>query len=278
MAHLPARELAQSRLARIIRRATRDQHRRLTEAMGWPPDVQRIPPQLWLDIEREQAEASRPALAMIFLTAGAALAAILNRATGHETPPEVLGQEALRYGQQRSLALARDMADTTRQRLTDAAAEVRAAPAAKTEPEVRREFKQRVDKVFSPERAISVGKTDTSFAARGGGNLVIGRFEGDNPGKSILKIWTHPTAILRGSHPCAVCAPMIGLSQNEWAAVNPALVEGPPAHPSCDCIVAELLIDRDEAERLPMTPPRGWDRPYRDQFQRIRDSRGPREQ
>jgi hypothetical protein len=278
MPHLPARELAQSRLARIIRRATRDQKRRLTDAMGWPPDVDRIPPTLWLEIEREQAAATSPTLAMIFLTAGAVLSAILDRASRTRIDPAEVAQEALRYGQQRSLSLANGMAEVTRARLRDAATEVREAPQGKAEADIRRDFKDRVNRIFSPERAQSVGVTDTGFAARGGGNLIIRRFEADNPGKSVLKIWRHPTRIVRGSSPCPLCAPLVGTSQDEWQGINPAAAQGPPLHPACQCEIQTMLIDGDEAQRLPMTPPDGWDRPYRDQFQRIRDSRSPRDQ
>ena len=275
MPHLPARELAQARLARIIRRATREQHRRLEDAMGWPPDVARIPAQLWHDIEREQAESSRPLLAMIFLTAGAALGAILQKATGQQVSPEELGQEALRYGQQRSLQLASVMADATRDKLTAAATDARQALQVQPEAIARKEFRERVGKVFSPERAAAVGVTDTGFAARGGGNAVIGRFQAENPGRTILKIWRHRERIVFGQHPCPLCAPLVGTSENEWAGINPAAEQGPPLHVLCDCNWEGLLITKDEEERLPMTPPQGWDRPYRDQFTRIRDSRGP---
>ena len=265
MPELPNRDQNVARFAGVLKRATTDQKRRLVAAMGWPPDMARVPATLWLEIEREQTEAARGPLAAMFLVAAGAMMAFTRREAGYIVVEEIIVAESLSYGQHRAEQLAAGIVETTKQRLTaaaDAVTEDNLAPSA---------FREKVNAAFGEERALSVAGTEATTAASNGEGTVQEHYEADTGGV-MQAIWRHRNRLVFGSHPCPLCAQLIGTTQDEWPAIDPEAIAGPPRHPNCDCELTWRLLSADEAQSLTGRAPIGSPQLYADAYARIGSS------
>lgn len=296
------RDEHEARLARIVARLTASQRQRLVEAMGNPPNVANVPDSLWVELEREQQQATSGYLAGLFLLSSAGIAAWLIRNHRYATPPDFVRDEAEKWGEVAASQLASGTIDNTRARLIKAVDEYRQksepidvdftvttqpvgllpAPTARTEVDPRpaqKEFDDRLESIFGPDRAERIAKTETTRAQTAGREPVKRSFETDT-GNRMLGIWRHRAPKEKGTHPCPLCAPLVGTSETEWGRINPEAAIGPPLHVNCDCVIEEMVITRAEFKRQSYEAPRGSDlelAQYERAWQRIMHSLSPRD-
>lgn len=297
------RDEHEARLARIVARLTSGQKQRVIDAMGTPPNVANVPDSLWRELEREQQQATSGYLSGLFLLSSAGIAAWLIRNHRYATPPDFIRDEAEKWGEAAASELASGTIANTRARLTKAVDEYRAksgpidaeftvttrepvgllpAPTAKAEVDPRpaqKEFDERIESIFGPDRAARIAKTETTRAQTAGRGPVKESFERDTGGR-MLGIWRHRGPKEKGTHPCPLCAPLVGTSETEWGRIDPEAAIGPPRHPQCDCQIEEMVITRAEFKRQSWEAPRGSDlelADYERAWMRIMHSLSPRD-
>lgn len=216
--------------------------------MGSPPRVENIPAALWAELEREQAQRSTAPLVGVFLAAGGAMLRMLRGQAPATTPFDVpaadIEQEAQAWAEQRAADLTAGYVQHTRDRLSAAQERLAVAPPTTSgdtladlqalrdrSRQADADLRLQLETILSRQRAMVAARTETTTATTGGEEFIGGRFDVEVPEMVRLKIWRHRGAIA-GTHPCPLCAPLVGMSQNEWAAINPAAAGGPPLHPN----------------------------------------------
>lgn len=290
---LANRDHHEGQLATALMIESERQHKFYLQAMGWPADVSAIAEEHWEKGRRGIKRAVWGALGLIFTLSAAGLyESILNSLprvkrtnvvpgpvttsvpdTAWRVDPQEIVDAAYRWADYRSDELASGWIEHTQKKLREIATKAEADHWEKPL------FHEAIEPIFGESRVESAAITETTNGQTDGGGFAKDKFEEDNPGDTILLVWRHRGAIRRFNrktgegHPCPACAPLIGLSQNEWQSVSPLAAKGPPLHPRCDCTAEEFLITAREAKRLKLEAPRNWSEKYEDQWQRIRTSR-----
>lgn len=178
----------------------------------------------WADLEDDV----RPQLAIVAKDGAAQAAnqveADLSAALGQ------VNEEAVRWANERSAALVKDISETTRERVRAVVAA--GIEAGDTNDEIADELAE--SPWFGPDRALMISRTETAFADVQG-NLLGWKASGVVAGKE----WR-----TSGEDPCPECAAMDG----EIVGIDEEFSDGdPPLHPRCECALLPVLAE-DDAE------------------------------
>ena len=238
-----------------------ERHRkRVMLAMGYPPDVDRVPASLWREMEQE-ATKTKALFAFLFLLGEDGLFGSLTgqeRALIRSDPlipmfdgqlsKEQVKEDSLRYGEEHSRVFAEQTTARTHDWLRRAERDFRVKTLDRAQWEVK------VKTVFSPERSENQATTETTRGIVEGEKAYWDELK-LKTGYTLLARWIHPPPRPPGHagarvRPCPVCTPLLNLTQNQWPGSFGA---GPPAHPRCDCSLDYALISKEEAANLPMT-------------------------
>lgn len=288
MPELPNRDHHESRLARDLFRESDRQRKLLLDLMGFPAKPYKVPEEVWRDeVKHGFRNAALFGLGIVFaVSAGHLVEMIASQfrrkprtiITPGETrtnipdiswriTPEDVAERANDWAEKRADKLGELWADHTRTRVIDVVAK------SESEELTKDDFEDRFKPIFDRPRIGVVASTETTHGVTGGGDFTAERFQEDNPDTNILKIWRHRERLVKGKHPCPLCAPLVGTSQNEWGAISPDAAQGPPLHPNCDCTWEAFIITDQEKRRLKVVPPNDWSEDYAEQYERIRSSR-----
>lgn len=252
------------------------QHKLLADLLGWPPKRQNVPPETWQKNNHAIRDVAFWFLGLAFALSAGHLVEMVRGAYRRKPganipdkswtiPPEEVATEAERYAKGRSAFLGDSWATHTEERVRDVVAR------AEAEEWTRKAFDESFKPIFDRPRIDTISVTETTHGTTGGEGFVRDRFQDENPGDVLLAIWRHRNKIVRGKHPCPLCAPLVGTAQNEWAAIDPEAIKGPPRHPNCDCVLEFQVISAGEAQRLQLVAPRNWSADYGAQYRRLRD-------
>ena len=92
---------------------------------------------------------------------------------------------------------------------------------------------------FSPERAMMIARTETSFA-QNQGVLEAGRQARDASGQNIRKVWT------LGDDPCPLCEDAAAEGDVDLEDDFGDAGDAPPLHPNCECELDLFVADEEE--------------------------------
>lgn len=265
------------RMIFLMKQSTAAERQKLIDAMGVPPDPRRVSESVWKELEQSFTRATRAAMLISWYSGYTGLRSATEKVTLSGDEDRLIANLAQAFADREGTRLAQQMVDATKNRVfgmlagfytsiehpeesapTEAAkkkAHAHAGPRViTTAREVEREAKRAVKEQLSAKRfaAAAVGETGRSIVA--GQRYAREIYNRENPDKVLIAVWRHTAPRMSGRHPCPeICAPLIGRPETEWAMIHPHLpeiVNGPPAHVHCDCVLQWIAMDRDKAAQL----------------------------
>ena len=206
-------------------RTTRDA---IIQAMGTPPNPERVPQRLWDELERQIEEDLAAILFLIFL------ASANFHAFGRERGPTSrqsqlsgaagggLDGQARTYAAARAASLSRTISQSAQARMQT----LRRQYQERAEPPTKMEVVADVEVVIGKAAATAAATTETTQAQSAGGEAGIDLAGGI----STDDLWITEA----DNRVCPVCSPLHRTRRPTWSSEFP---EGPPAHVRCRCFI-----------------------------------------
>lgn len=235
MARLQNKDKINGDFAKIYRRALKKHKREFLALLGDPPDVSNVPAEFWDKMRRELEEESAAMMLLIFLAA-----ATQQQVSGVPAPGiDDVQTAAERYAELRSRQVASKAVETTQKA---------ASRKFIGEPMKGKDIADAANSsvMFGDSRADSMGTTESTSAATGGGEENIRNIE-RREGRRIVKIWQHQSGHRPAGHanaavnPCPICSP---LEDRRLETLPAQFQSGPPGHPGCDCFIEYRFEDQ----------------------------------
>jgi len=158
----------------------------------------------------------------------------LTAETGITFDAAVISEEALGWARQYNYELVTGLTDTTRKLVSQSVATFVETPGM-----TRGDLEKLLAPAFGENRASMIGVTEVTRAYSEATNQHQ-RLIRDEVGLEMRRRWD----TLRDELTCAVCGPLNGMPEENWAAEFP---NGPPAHVNCRCSTS---LTMDDAETL----------------------------
>lgn len=219
------RERLEQDLAKALGKLGAEVRRDVLALLGDPPDLDKLTPEVWAELERRYSGAILPKLEEAFM---AALNAEAQQA-GVAFAFDIANDRAIAWARQATYDLVTGINDTTRNRL-----------ATTIEQFYNNELDfdgvvQRVGTLFGPERASAIAVTEITRAASGGAQWYNAELQ--QLGITTEEVWeTADDDVV-----CPICGPRDGR----------VITDGvyPPAHPNCRCWVSvrPVMPEAEEA-------------------------------
>lgn len=220
MAELISRGGYEMDLARALARLMTQQGKTLFEALGSPPDISKITPEIWAQLQQETGALLLPQMEQIYLAAA-------EQALG-ASPIGVdwglVNEQAARWAATHTSDLLAGLNNTTRNAVQQ-----------KLEAHFRTgaplsELKKSLASVLGPTRAELIAVTEITRAASQGQMQILGELR--KAGVQMEAVWN--TAA--DERVCPICQPLNGLPQGDnWS-------DPPPAHGRCRCWVSLRFV------------------------------------
>lgn len=231
---IPNRTDAETQFARRMARLTERQRKRLVDLLGSSPDPASVPESFWQEVANETEHETLAILYLLFLASSYYHAGGDVAGAGIESTTKAsIDQQAIIYSRDAASRLAQSYTETSRERFDALTRELRGMPPEKVTVKVVAEASV---KVLGPARAASVAVTETTAAQSAGGEagtrLVFGLSTADK--------WITE----KDSKVCPVCRPLHRTKRDVWGL---RFVDGPPAHPSCRCVIEYVKERRNRA-------------------------------
>lgn len=214
-------------LTRALVKLQDAQRKRLIEALGDPPDLNKIEPTFWNETSTAYREALYPLLEGIFLDG----AAQTLDETSIGADWNLVNESAARWARQYTYELVTDITDKTRRALGEKVGGYFETPTGIGD------LKESLAKLFDARRAEMIAVTEVTRAASYGAQETVKEIERN--GIAMLAYWhTNNDSLV-----CPMCGPRNGKAQGDgWNDL-------PPAHPNCRCWVAWKFADEAKALR-----------------------------
>lgn len=234
MPDVPDRNAREARLARELARVSAGRRRKLLAILGDPPDLNRVTPEFWAELEEEVRRGLADGLLAVYLLMAEDLPIDWSR-----YPRERVIDAAARYAAERAGQVAKSYSETSRERLEDllrprpppepAPGELRSPPPPPPRP------REVVDRIFTPARGVeNVSVTEITGAASAGEVQTLDDYVAVT-GLVATSVWQTE----RDPRVCPICRPLHGKRREVWREAFPM---GPPAHPGCRCYLEHRLV------------------------------------
>lgn len=223
MVDLPNREDLAAMLAQRLAREFASIRRLVMERLGDPPDIARLTPELWREIEQRLNGAVLPALSQAFVDATDAQA----NALGVGVDFDLANERAQRWARQYTFELVRGVNQTSQRQLQTIISNF--FDRGVTMGDTRAAIAQ----LYGPTRAEMIAQTEITRAAVEGERQAAAELEAQ--GVRLRPI--HQTNV--DDMVCAICGPRHGQE----------ITDGrfPPLHPRCRCWVAYEVVTDETA-------------------------------
>lgn len=213
MADLVNRAEWEAALAHALERLGKRRMNLLIEALGDPPDLNRVPPEFWNEFSTELRGELVTTLEQVFLDS----AEDMLGTTTIGVDWALVNREAARWARESSYELVRNLAENTRAALREK------IPAFFEQGLTMGQLKESLSGLFGSVRAELIAATEVTRAAVQGELATVREIE--KAGIQMVAVWnTNNDDIV-----CPICGPRNQKKQGDgWYDV-------PPAHPRCRC-------------------------------------------
>jgi hypothetical protein len=242
VADIPNRDELERQIARLLGKYNRKQLAELMELMKNNPTLTNVPMEFWDTSQRELVQVLLPFSEMVYLEAAARMLEVVPITIEWGLVNEEAAQWAYNY----STILAGQINQTSRQAV---ATSIRNAVAAffeeglsideitarlEADPKLSqlftREVRDRLGRIYGPQRAEMIAVTETTRASIEGQRLMVDKLAEE--GIRMVRIWL--TA--RDDLVCHICEPRDGVEEGKGSGRAYWTRDmGPPAHPRCRC-------------------------------------------
>jgi SPP1 gp7 family putative phage head morphogenesis protein len=217
MPDLPSRDQHEADLAMRIAKLLQRQLGTVMETMGDPPDVSKLTPEFWQQLEQETAEVIRPQIEGVFLESAEQL--MNSQPIGIEWGG--INQRAAEWSSQYTFDLVSGVNQTTQGLLQTKIRQFYDEPGTTLGT-----LKKELQSAFGPVRAEMIAVTETTRAAAQG-QLQLAEEINRDVGVKMVAVWD--TAM--DDRVCPICGPLHGRAQGDgWT-------DPPPAHVRCRCSI-----------------------------------------
>lgn len=221
MPEFAGRAEAEAAIARVLGRIGGEIAREVTEALGDPPDITKLTPELWSDIEQRYVGALRPELERTFL---AALQQMADE-SGFSIDWTVANQMAADWARSYTFDLVTGINERTRALLRDAVSDFFESGLTIDD------LKDKIAGAFGPVRAEMIAVTETTRAVSQGEKALVDELA--RAGAVMVAVWN--TSM--DDRVCPICGPREQTRQGDgWT-------ELPPAHVGCRCWTSYEPVD-----------------------------------
>ena len=239
-----ARAQSEQRLTQVLTSLGSEWRARIEPYLGYPPDVSRVPPGLWADMEfAYRQKLSREAAAIYLLALGR-----MSDETpeGYTVAEPLAAQFATQWTEKRAAITAQQFVTNTRERLVTLRRDLVIPKPGTTLPPAGDGGAALLDDLlgnaFGESRATTMAVTETT-ATISGGEAGFRKAYLDYSGHLLLAIWTTE----EDDRVCPVCSPLHEKPQTEWPVEILMLgTLGPPAHPNCRCWLEYKLVTKEQ--------------------------------
>lgn len=225
---IPSHDALGNELARRLRGVNRMTRDDIIQAMGNPPNPDRVPQRIWDQLERETEEEAASILFLIFL-ASANFHAFGKEAGPNSRQGQIAGSQVDNLeglGRTFSAARAASVAQSVRRSAQARFATLRRRYQDRPQAPRRMQITVDAEVVVGEAAARSVAQTETTVAQSAGGEAGIDLAGG----KSLEDLWITEA----DNRVCPVCSPLHRTKRATWKDTRP---DGPPAHPRCRCFI-----------------------------------------
>lgn len=211
----------ESKLQHALEKLQKAQMRRLVEALGDPPDLNKVEPSFWNEFSTEYRETLYPILEGVFLDGAGQYADEIS--IGVEW--DLVNEAAARWARQYTFDLVTDITDRTRNALREKVGGYFETPTAIGD------LQESLANLFGPRRAEAIALTEVTRAAVEGQRQTAQEVQKE--GVQIVAVWqTNNDDIV-----CVICGPRNQKREGEgWT-------DPPPAHPRCRCWVNYEFVE-----------------------------------
>lgn len=206
------RSKAEQRLAKRLAGLGQEVYQEIIDLLGDPPDISKLTPDVWRDIERRYTGAVRPELEKVFLEALDELV----EALGFAIDWEVANTAAADWARGYTFDLVTGITDTSRTMLQQAVSDFFEQALSIDD------LRDKISGIYGPVRAEMIAVTEVTRAVAESGKLAAAELE--KQGVKMQAI--HNTS--NDGHVCPVCAPR---NQQPIEADD----QYPPLHIRCRC-------------------------------------------
>lgn len=211
MADIPDRDDLERQLARILAKVLRLRRGEILEALGDPPDINKMTPELWDRLGDELARELSPFIERTFVAAAGRLIA----ATPLGVDWAVVNQRAAEWARRYTFDLVRGITQTDMNVLR------LSVSAYYEQGQTMGQLIERLEQIFSPVRAEMVAVTEVTRAASEGEQEIARELAAE--GINMIPVWqTNDDELV-----CPVCGPRDGQEITDGVY--------PPLHPRCRC-------------------------------------------
>lgn len=226
MPDLRDRTRREKALALILTMLLIEEQKRLFAAIGASATIGSLPGNYFDLLGSRMASAIYPHLADTYVSSAVDL--LPTRPT--DAALQTIRRDATRWATQQARLIASQQAQSVRDRVVKALADVmakRQAGSLETAQEVATAVDQATARIFTPAKAESVAVTEVTGANSAGEDGINRRIE-DTYGVRVLATWWTES----DNAVCEICGPLHGKPESAWQNQFPG---GPPAHPRCRC-------------------------------------------
>jgi hypothetical protein len=220
MAALPDRDSVEARLLKALAKANTQAQRRITEALGNPPDVNNVSADVWAEIETTLRGALVPELEAIYMTAAEAASAELGIGFAWDT----VNTNAATWARQYGFDLVRGINDNSRAMLQQSIGGFFETPLTNVQ------LQEKLGRVFGASRAESIAITEVTRAASEGERAAAA----DLANQGVRTVQVFQTSA--DDRVCAICGPADGKRSDQPG------FQYPPLHVRCRCSVRSEVV------------------------------------
>jgi hypothetical protein len=215
MPDVPDREEIERRLGRRLSQASQEQLERVRAALGNPPNVANIPPDVWAGINQELYSVLSKELQRIYLDQ----AAVFVADSGIGIDWALINQRAADWASTYSFELVSDITDSTRTLLQGAVDRYY------RQGQTMEDLFNAIEPSFGPVRSEMISVTEVTRAASEAEQAAEKEILAENPNLVSATRWRTNNDDLV----CPICGPRNGKQKGDgWT-------DPPPAHPRCRC-------------------------------------------
>lgn len=220
VSELVNREELEARLIRAVSRTQQAELARLLEALGDPPNLERLTvDDFWNDYSQAFRAALIPEMTTVYLEQAGALLGEISIGVSWD----LINTAASEWARQYTFDLVTQLTEVTRSGLQ------RTIPAYFEEGLNLSQLKQRLAEWFAPRRAELIGITEITRAATEGERGLVELLLQENPDVAMAPFWVTN----RDEAVCVLCSPRDGKEITDG--------KFPPLHPKCRCWVRWVL-------------------------------------
>jgi SPP1 gp7 family putative phage head morphogenesis protein len=211
MPKIPDRDKLEEALAKALAKVLRLRRGAILEALGDPPDINKMTPELWETLGKELAASVSPFLEDTFVAQAGAL--IAGAPIGLDFA--LINERAITWANQYAFDLVRGINETDRRALQSAISSYF------RQGQTREQLETQLGRIYGPGRASTIAVTEITRAASQGEQAAADELKKD--GINMIPIWqTNNDELV-----CPICGPRQGkvIDDNFY----------PPAHTNCRC-------------------------------------------